>query len=235
MTSSHTFWNSESFKEFLRGIRAEMPILLGVAPLGMIYGALATAAGLSAFQSQAMSSIIFAGSAQFLLVQFVGQGMPPIMMILSATIINLRHLLYSASVAPFTRRLCTGWKLLLAYFLTDEVYAVTIMHYSEQSSSSHKHWFFLGAGLALWSFWQLSTATGIFLGAQIPADLGLDFTLALTFIALAVPAIKDRPSLLAALSAGVIALLTINLPYKLGLIAASLTGIAVGVWSEQQR
>jgi predicted branched-subunit amino acid permease len=181
-----------------------------------------------------MSSVIFAGSAQFMLVQLLNLGMPTIMMILTGFIINLRHALYSASVAPYTRHLSPLWKLLLSYLLVDEAYAVVVMHYKQPNDNGYRHWYFLGAGITLWSCWQLSTAAGIFLGAQVPADWGLDFTLALTFIALAVPAIDDRPSLLAALSAGVTAVLARNLPYKLGLMAAALVGILVGLWSEKK-
>ena len=220
--------------EFFHGIRAELPILLGVTPFGMIYGVLATSAGINALDAQAMSSVVFAGSSQFMLVQLMELGTPTIMMILTGLVINLRHALYSASIAPFTRHLSTGWKLILSYLLTDEAYAVSIMRYREAESIRYKHWFFLGAGLALWTCWQISTAAGIFLGAQVPPDWGLDFTLALTFIALAVPAVNDRPSLLSALSAGATALLARNLPYKLGLIAAALVGIAVGLWSERR-
>ncbi|MDP2965259.1 MAG: AzlC family ABC transporter permease [Pelolinea sp.] len=225
---------SPLFSEFLRGVKAELPILLGVTPFGMIYGVLATNAGLSTFDAQAMSAVVFAGSSQFMLVQLVALGTPAIMMILTGFVINLRHALYSASIAPYTRHLSTIWKVVLSYLLTDEAYAVTVMRYRDWDDIKHKHWFFLGAGLALWTCWQVSTAAGIFLGAQVPPAWGLDFTLALTFIAIAVPAIKDRPSLLSALSAGVTALLTWNLPYKLGVIASALVGIGVGLWSEKR-
>ena len=220
--------------EFLRGVRAELPILLGVTPFGMIYGVLAASAGLSPFDAQAMSAVVFAGSSQFMLVQLFEMGTPAIMMILTGFVINLRHALYSASIAPYTRHLSTLWKVVLSYLLTDEAYAVAVMRYRDDEAITHKHWFFLGAGLALWICWQVSTAAGLFLGAQVPPEWGLDFTLALTFIAIAVPAIKDRPSLLSALSAGATALLTWNLPYKLGLIASALVGIGVGLWSEKQ-
>ena len=222
------------FDEFLRGMHAELPILLGVTPFGMIYGVLATTAGLSSVDAQAMSSVVFAGSSQFMLVQLAEIGTPTIMMILTGFVINLRHALYSASIAPYTRHFSTAWKLILAYLLTDEAYAVSIMRYREKENITHKHWYFLGAGLALWSCWQASTAAGIFLGAQVPPAWGLDFTLALTFIALVVPAINDKPSLLSALSAGATALLAWNLPYKLGLITAALAGITVGLWSEKR-
>ena len=225
---------SSPLQEFWGGIKGELPILLGVTPFGMIYGVLATSAGLSQWDAMAMSSIVFAGSSQFMLVQLVSLGTPILMMIITGFVINLRHALYSASVAPYTKHLSTLWKLILSYFLTDEAYAVTIMHYQEDTPIKHKHWFFLGAGLALWTCWQISTAAGLFLGAQIPPSWGLDFTLALTFIALAVPAITDNASFFAAVSAGITALLTRGLPYKLNLIAAAVVGVAVGVWRDQR-
>ncbi len=231
MTKRNRFTNHH-FYEFMQGIQAELPILLGVAPFGMIYGVLATSAGLSVASAQAMSAVVFAGSSQFILVQLLNMGTPALMMILTGLVVNLRHALYSASIAPHLRHLSTMWKLLLGYLLTDEAYAVAIMHYRREEQTDKAHWFFLGAGVALWTCWQISTAAGIFLGAQVPPGWGLDFTLALTFIALAVPAINDRPTLLAGVSAGLTALLADGLPYKLGLIAAAVVGIAVGYWSE---
>jgi len=228
-----------SYIEFVSGLRDEAPILIGVIPFGMIYGVLALAAGLSAGVAQAMSAVVFAGSAQFLAVKLIGTGTPALVVILTAFVVNLRHALYSASVAPHIKRLSPLWKGLLAYLLTDEAYVVTITHYNAPASSNqqtideeNKHWYFLGAGLALWGSWQISTAVGIFLGAQVPSSWSLDFTLALTFIALLVPNIKDRTSAAAALAAGITAMLAYGLPYKLGLIAAALVGIVVGLWSE---
>ena len=222
------------YRELQKGVQEELPILLGVIPLGMIYGVLAAGAGLSPLESQAASSVIFAGSSQFMFVQLVELGTPALIMILTGFVINLRHALYSASIAPYVKHLSPLWKIILSYLLTDEAYAVTVMHCRQPDGGRAKHWFFLGAGLALWACWQLSTAAGIFLGAQVPPAWGLDFSLALTFIALAVPAVDDRPSLLAAASAGLTALLAWNWPYKLGFIAAAFVGIAVGIWSEKR-
>jgi len=221
-------------KEFLRGIKDELPILVGIIPFGMIYGILALSAGLSKAEAQAMSVIVFAGSAQFMLVQLAEVGTPAFVMILTGFVINLRHALYSASVAPRVKHLSPLWKLILAYLLTDEAYAVTITHYNQKGDIRHKHWYFLGAGLALWTGWQISTAIGVFLGTQVPPSWSLDFTLALTFIALLVPTLKDRPGILAALSAGVVSVLTAGLPYKLNLIVAAIIGIAIGLWSEKK-
>jgi 4-azaleucine resistance transporter AzlC len=219
-------------REFLAGVKDELPILVGVIPFGMIYGILALGAGLSKTDAQAMSAVVFAGSAQFMLVQLAGAGTPVLVMILTGLVINLRHALYSASVAPNTQHLSAPWKGVLAYLLTDEAYAVTITHYNKGGDGRLKHWYFLGAGLALWTSWQISSAVGIFLGAQIPPGWSLDFTLALTFIALVVPALEDRASVLAAVAAGMTAVLAFSLPYKLGLMIAAFVGIAVGLWSE---
>ena len=219
-------------QEFFSGVRDEMPLLLGVFPFGMIYGVLALGAGLAPSAAQAMSSILFAGSAQFITAQLAGSAAPWLVMVVTAFVVNLRHALYSASVAPYLQKLSPLWKGLLAYLLTDEAYAVVITRYQRDGLQRAPHWYFLGAGLTLWSGWQVSTAVGIFLGAQVPAGWMLDFTLALTFIALVFPALRDRPAALAALTAGLTALAAYGLPYKLGLILAALVGIAAGVWSE---
>ena len=146
-------------------------------------------AGIPASIAQAMSCIVFAGSAQFVIAQLIATGTPSLVVILTAFIVNIRHLLYSASVSSYTRKLHPLWKWLLAYLLTDEAYAVAILHYQKPGDDTQKHWYFLGAGLALWTTWQLSTAAGIFLGGYIPASWSLDFTATLTFIALVVPAL----------------------------------------------
>jgi 4-azaleucine resistance transporter AzlC len=221
--------------EFLHGIRDELPILMGVLPFGMIYGVSATSAGIPASIAQAMSCIVFAGSAQFVIAQLIAAGTPALVVILTACIVNIRHLLYSASVAPTTSKLSGPWKWLLAYLLTDEAYAVTISHFQKGGDDRHQHWYFLGAGLALWTTWQLSTAAGIFLGGHIPASWSLDFTAPLTFIALVVPSLKDRSSTAAALTAALIALLVIVLPLKLGIAIAALVGIAVGFTLEMKQ
>jgi 4-azaleucine resistance transporter AzlC len=219
---------SERKNDFWAGIRAEFPLLVGVFPFGLIYGALALHAGLTPAAAQAMSAIVFAGSSQFLAAQLFLEASPVLIIVLTIAIVNLRHMLYSASLAPHLKHLSTRWKVLLSYLLTDEAYAVSIKHYESEAMSASSHWFFLGAGLALWSTWQTSTAIGIFLGTTLPPDWPLDFALPLTFIAIVVPMLKDRPVISAACAAGMVALLTQALPYKLDLILAGLVGITVG-------
>ena len=226
---------SEPRKAFWDGVRAEIPLLVGVFPFGMIYGALALNAGLSELTSQLMSSIVFAGSAQFVTVQLVGDAAPGLVIILTIAVVNLRHVLYSASLAPYLKDLSLQWKTLLSYLLTDEAYAPSIIKYEREGATGTSHWFVLGAGFSLWLIWQVSTALGVFLGKAIPEWLPLDFALPLTFIAMVVPTLKNRPTIAAALSAGAVALLSYPLPFRLGLILAALTGIAVGTFLEARQ
>ncbi|HSH05066.1 MAG TPA: AzlC family ABC transporter permease [Anaerolineae bacterium] len=217
------------------GIRAELPIVVGVIPFGIIYGVLAINGGLTPAQAQAMSVIVFAGSAQFIGADLIAVGSPLPVIWLTTFVVNLRHLLYSTALGPDLQHLNRRWRWLLAYLLTDEAYAATAVHYANrQTARTHKHWFFLGAGLTLWLSWQLSTAVGVFLGAEIPASWGLDFTLALTFIGLVVPLLINTPPIAAALIAALVAILTHTLPYKLGLILAALAGILAGLYLENR-
>lgn len=226
---------SEARKLFWEGVRAEIPLLIGVFPFGMIYGALALDAGLSNLAAQLMSSIVFAGSAQFITTQLVSENAPGFVIVLTIAVVNLRHMLYSASLAPYLKNVSLRWKILLSYLLTDEAYAPSIIKYEKDGLQPFSHWFLFGAGFALWFNWQFWTAVGIFLGATIPEEWPLDFALPLTFIAMVVPVLKNRPMVAAALSAGIVALLAYNLPFKLGLILAALTGIVVGTILEGKK
>jgi 4-azaleucine resistance transporter AzlC len=221
--------------ELLHGIRDELPILLGVIPFGMIFGAVALHSGLTPLETQLSSSIIFAGSAQLIAAQLIGSGAAATIVLLVVLVVNLRHALYSASIAPHITHLKPAWKFLLAYLLTDEAYAVAITHYNQEGNSPTRHWYFLGAGLTLWSAWQASTALGILIGGEIGQTWPLSFALPLTFIGLVVPGLKDRASLAAAASAGVVGLLAASLPYKTGLLLAATIGIAVGLLVERKK
>lgn len=229
----HTVTNRS---EFSSGVRAQLPMLLAVFPFGLIFGAVARDVGLPPLAALATSSVIFAGSAQFVAVSLYRDLTPGAVMVLTTFVVNLRHALYSASLAQQLRHLRPRWKWLLAYLLTDEAYAVVITHYNATARQpqyyAHRHWYFFGTAITLWCSWQLSTALGILAGAQIPAGLLLDFVVPLTFIALLVPALADRAGVAAALVAGGVAAVATGWPYKLGLFAAALTGIAAGVLVE---
>lgn len=221
--------------EFLAGVRDELPLLLGVAPFGMAFGAYAVDSGLSAGYSALMSVVIFGGASQFAAARQIQDAVPALIVILTIGLVNLRHMLYSASLAPHVDRLPARWRWLLAYLLTDEGYIVGVRRYARDDGSPYRHWFVFGALFALWACWQVTTAAGILLGAAVPESWALEFALPLTFIAIVVPTISDRPVLAAAGVAGAAAILTHDWSYGTGLLASAAAGIAAGIIASRMR
>lgn len=214
--------------ELLKGARDELPILVGVLPFGLVFGALGMATGLSPLEVQGLSLFVFAGSSQFVAVQLIGQGVSPLVIVLTIFLVNLRHALYSASLSPYLSHLPLRWRLSVAYLLTDEAFAVAAPRY-RRPDTTFAHGYTLGAGLALWSCWQLSTAMGIVFGARIPESLSLQFALPLTFLAMVIPTLVDRPAWAAAIAGAVLSLLLRGLPYGLGLVVAVVLAVGIGV------
>jgi branched chain amino acid efflux pump len=217
--------------EFLAGVKATIPLVIGAFPFGVIFGALAITSGVSTFGTMALSVIVFAGSAQFIGVGLIAAGVSAPIIILTTFVVNLRHALYSATLAPYVKHLPQRWLLLLGFTLTDEAFVVASTHYAEPSDNTNRHWYFLGSELLLYVCWQIFTWIGIFAGKLIPdpARFGLDFAMSVTFIGMLVPLMKSRPVLAAVVVAGIVAVLTATMPNKIGLIIAALAGVAAGV------
>ncbi|MCO6057792.1 AzlC family ABC transporter permease [Pseudomonas sp. MOB-449] len=222
--------------EFIHGARDIVPMILGAIPFGIIFGTLAGGAGLSGWQAMGMSLLVFAGSAQFIAITLLGGGAGVAVVLLTTLVVNLRHALYSATLQPFVRHLPARWRMPLAFWLTDEAFAVVQHRYAEEDDSPHKHWYFFGAALAMYLNWQLCTLVGVLFGQAVPnlAAWGLDFAMLATFIGIVVPMLRNKPQVAAALVAGAVALACQGLPYKLGLMAAALSGITVGVVLERR-
>lgn len=213
----------------LQGAKDMVPLLVGTAPFGVIFGALAIASGLSPLATMGMSLFVFAGSAQFVAVGLLTQGTGAAVIVLTTFVVNLRHALYSASLAPYVRQLSQIWLILLGFFLTDETYAVVINRYRNKDSAPFRHWYFLGSALAMYVTWQLSTLLGIIAGQRLQsmADWGLEFAMVVSFIGIVVPMLISRPMLVCALVAGTTACVLRDLPNQLGLICATVVGVAV--------
>ena len=216
--------------EFFNGARATIPLILGAIPFGLMFGAVAVNAGISPAGSIAMSLFVFAGSGQFIAAGLVSQGINGGFIILTTFVVNLRHALYSASLAPHVKKLSSHWLIPLGFWLTDETYAAVIQRYERPDSSPYKHWFQLGSSVAMYLNWQICTILGVIAGQAIPdaTGWGLDFAMVVTFTGIVVPMIRSYPMLIAAVTAGGAALLFNGLPNKGGLIAASILGIAAG-------
>ena len=212
---------------------AVAPLLVGVVPFGLIFGVTAAGSAVGGFLGYATSLIIFAGAAQLAAVQLFTEGAAAAVIIATALVINARHLMYSAALAPHFREFPRPWRLGLPYILTDQAFAVSIVQYETVSDPVYRRWFYAGGALSLWVTWQLSTATGVVLGASIPESWSLDFAIPLVFLALLVPGLRTRPSVLAAVVGGVVALVAHDVAYNLGLMIGALSGIAAGVWGER--
>lgn len=217
---------------FRAGIRAFLPIAVGIIPFALISGIAAMSVGLSIPQAIAMSMIVFAGSAQLVAMQLLAEHTPMLLIILTTVIINLRFVMYSASLADHLAQLKQRWKLLSAYLLTDQAYALAISLYQRKPHMHYKPWFYLGAAISMWITWQIGAVIGMLVGQQFPASWQLDFTIPLTFIALAMPAIKNRRLAAVALCAAIMAGATAILPYKLGLLLSVLAGVGLGLYLE---
>lgn len=217
--------------EFLSGFRETFPLVIGAIPFGIIYGAVAITSGLSPTTAMSMSTFVFAGSAQFIATGMVSQGAGLGLILVTTFIVNLRHMLYSASLAPHMKHLSQRWLLPLAFFLTDETYAVTIARYNKPDPSPLKHWFFFGSAVFMYTNWQICTYIGIRAGQAIPDPLswGLDFAMVVTFIGMVIPNVKSRASLVCVIITGVSAVITYSLPNKLGLILSAMIGIIAGL------
>ena len=218
----------------LAGSRDTIPMLVGAAPFGVIFGTLAIASGIPVWATLALSALVFAGSSQFVAVGLIGGGVALPVLWLTTFVVNLRHALYSATLLPHARHLTARWRWPLAFWLTDETFAVVEHRLREHGDDMAGAWYWLGSSLAMYLNWQLWTIAGVLLGKSVPglAELGLDFAMVATFAAIVAPQLRQYPVLAAALAAGVVALLARHLPYKLGLMLAALAGVGAGMLAE---
>lgn len=218
--------------EFLRGAKDTIPLMVGAAPFGTIFGALAIAAELSPPAVMGLSLFVFAGASQFIAVKLFADGLGIGLIIFTTLIVNLRHALYSASLGSYMKNFSQKWMLPLAFWLTDETYAVVINHYPKDEP--FKRWYHLGSSIAMYSNWQLWTIIGLVAGTQLEgmADLGLEFAMVVTFIGIVVPMLVTRPMLLTAIVAGVVSILARNVPNNGGLMIASVIAIMAGILAE---
>jgi 4-azaleucine resistance transporter AzlC len=222
--------------EFLAGVRDTLPLVLGAIPFGIIFGALAVNSGITAGGTVGMSLFVFAGSSQFLAAALVKQGVEVALIIFTTFIVNVRHALYSATLAPHMKGLGHKWLLPLGFWLTDETFVVVVSRYNREDASPYKHWYHLGSSVIMYVNWNICTIIGLIAGQTIP-DLrqwGLNFAMDVTFIGMIIPQLKTRPMLLTAVVAGVSAILFHGLPNQMGLIVAALLGIGAGVVAEMQ-
>ncbi|MDR9752444.1 AzlC family ABC transporter permease [Pseudomonas sp. SZMC_28357] len=218
---------------FLQGARMLIPLTPGVIPFGLVTGVMAVELGLSPGMSMGMTLLFYSGSAQMVALQLLHTGALPVAIVATALIINLRFVMYSASLAPHLSHLPRRWTWPVSYMLSDQAYALCHLRFSSGELGRFGPHFYAGAAVAMWLTWQLSVLAGVYLGASIPDTWSLSFAVPLSFLALLVPNVRGSATLSAAVVGGTIAVLAINLPYNLGLVTASMCGVVAGLWAER--
>jgi len=217
--------------EFALGLRDTLPLMMGSIAFGVIFGTLATGAGLSVWQTMAMSLFVFSGSAQFIAILLLGMNSSVWVVWFATLVLNLRHLLYAATLVDEVRHLSQAWRFPLAAFLTDETFAVMERRYRMQGGGPNAHWYYIASCIGMYVNWQFWTLIGITVGSEFPdiRNWGLQFAMVVSFIGIVMPLLETRPYWAATVVAGIVSVVANPLPYKLGLMLGALAGIAVGL------
>lgn len=218
------------FSEFKNGCIELIPLQIGVFPFGIAFGILGNESGLTNLQTFLLSSIIFAGVSQIVFAQLIAALTPGFIVVATVGIVNLRHILYGITLSEYLKNLPLKWRLLLAYLITDEAFAISQKRFSEKKKNNNMHYHLLGSGLTLWTSWQISTFLGIFVGHFIPDSLNLEFAIPLSFIAIVAISIKDKPKLLVFVVSALLSVIFKDLPWNLWIIVSAIIGIFVGIF-----
>ena len=205
---------SKKKENLLKGFYDVSPLLLPVVPFGIIFGAIGIELGFGPYITYATSIIIFSGASQIVFFQLLSNGASSIIAITSSSVVSTRHLLYGAVVAQYLSKLSLMWKIFLSYLLTDQAFAVSQDFFKKNSNDDYKHYHLLGAGLTLWIVWQLTTVIGILLGSIVPEELGLSFTIPLTFLALLINYFRKIDHLIVIFLSGLSSILFYDAPLK---------------------
>lgn len=216
------------------GFRDGLPFLLVVSPFALLFGVVATEAGLNIAEIMSFSVLVIAGAAQFTALQLMLENAPVIVVLASALAVNLRMAMYSASLAAHIGKAPMWQKAVVAYFTVDQSYALSILKYEREPAMtlSQKLAYFLGTVTPVAPMWYAMTLAGALIGTAIPEEFALDFAVPITFIALVAPALRTAAHVVAALVSISLALIFAGLPYNLGLMVAAVAAMMAGAQTE---
>ncbi|MEO8144528.1 MAG: AzlC family ABC transporter permease [Betaproteobacteria bacterium] len=220
--------------EFQAGLRASLPLLIAVAPFGLVTGVAMAAGGIPPLEAMAMSVLVYAGASMLAATQLIAEGAPALVVVLAAFIVNLRLLMYSASIRPYFVGVPLSRKLIVSYALVDNPYALFIQRFGAHPEAPGKFDYFAGVAVPIWIGWQATVGLGLMVGNQLPAEWKLEFAAPLAFIAMSIPLLRGKAMVAAAVSAGTTAVLAHGLPLRMGMALAAVVGIAAGVIAEKQ-
>lgn len=219
-----------SKQAFLHGFRRTLPFQGGVVPFGALFATLAVAAGLKWWLILALSICVFGGSSQLVFIDLYRLLGSPFQAVVGSNILNARHLIYSAGVTREFARFSTKWKLLLAYLLTDQLFAISVTYRDEvrEYPAEFQPWFYFGSGFCTWIIWVVSTAAGIAFGNLIPENWNLPFAIPLMFMPIFFSVSKSKYGYLAGALAAVCVFFFQDFPYGLGVLGAIVVGSVGG-------
>ncbi|MEW5762255.1 MAG: AzlC family ABC transporter permease [Bacillota bacterium] len=221
------------WREFVQGAGKALPIVLGYVPIGIAYGVLAREAGLDLRTATAMSVLVYAGASQFIAAGMFGAGAGGVSIVLTTLLVNLRHALFSSSLAPRMARFSAGTAALVGTGITDETFAVAS---AEPAAQAHHPMFYYGLNLTSYAAWVLGSFLGAVLGPFLGrvADLPLDFALAAMFIYLLVVQVRSREVAATAFLAGALSLfLAAGCHTRWNVVLASVIAATVGAGCER--
>ncbi|WP_171175720.1 AzlC family ABC transporter permease [Ruegeria sp. HKCCD8929] len=226
------FTTSNSY--YWKGFRDGAPFVLVAIPFGTLFGVFATEAGLNIVQTMTFTATVFAGAAQFAALQLLQEETPTLIVLASALAVNLRVAMYSASLTPYLGAAPLWQRACAAYFVVDQSYACSIARFEKepQMSIGQRMAYFFGSISPIAPLWYLCTFLGAVLGTQIPESWALDFALPITFLSMIGPMLRTLPHVVAALVAIVVSLLTVAVPFNLGLLIAGCAGMMAGAQAE---
>lgn len=221
---------------FLIGMRDSAPFLLVVGPFAMLFGVVATEAGLDLAQTVGFSFLVIAGAAQLTALQLMSEAAPVAVVLASSLAVNLRMAMYSASLAPWIGAAPLWQRACAAYLLVDQSYAVSLAGYeaAPKMTVPIRMAFFFGTIFLIAPTWYACTLAGALLGRGIPPELALDFAVPVTFLALIAPGLRTLAHVAAAAVAIGLALSLAFLPYNAGLLISAAAAMATGAEVERR-
>lgn len=221
-------------RAFRRGLLTSLPFLIVVGPFGLLFGLVATDAGISVAQTMAFSLLVTAGASQFAAVQLIQDGAPLAIVILTALAVNLRLAMYSAALTPHLGGAPLSWRAVAAYLLMDQNFVAGSAEFQRNPERPvrDKTAFFIGMGLGLSLPWYVVTWLGIMFGRAIPPEYALDFAVPITFLATISPLLRSPAHVAAAATSVGVTLALWWMPYSTGLLVAGVVAMAVGAATE---
>ena len=218
----------------LRGARDAAPFVLVVVPFALLFGVVATEAGLNIAETMGMSVLVIAGAAQFAALQQMVADTPTVMILATALAVNLRMAMYSASLTPFLGAAPLWQRACAAYLMVDQSYMLSVAKYETEPDLTLRervHYYF-GTMILIGPAWYVASLVGALVGKAIPPEFALDFAVPITFLAMIAPMLRTLAHVAAAATSVVLALAFASLPYGTGLLIAAAAAMVVGATAE---